>query len=183
MIGIEGLRQEQVDSVSKNIDVDRTVDVLRRLQEKHAFIIGNYMIGFETDTEEDIKKYISILSDFSIDITQICILTPFPKTPLWDHIKSNYGLIENEWSKWDTKHLVWNHPNISQQKMHDLLRWCFKTAYPKSRFFQTPLKFYKLHSQRKGFHGIGFSKIKTIGKIFKDFCISNLTLEEPPNKI
>lgn len=183
MVGIEGLRQEQIDSVSKNIDADRTVDVIKRLEEKHAFIIGNYMIGFESDTEDNIKRSISRLADFSIDITQICILTPFPRTPLWDHIKSEYGLIEEDWSKWDTKHLVWNHPNLSQKKMHDLLRWCFKQAYPKSRFLQTPLKFYKLHSERKRFQGMGFPKINTFKKIFKDFWRSNLNLEEPPDKI
>jgi len=86
------------------------------------------------------------LTEFPIDIIQICILTPFPKTPLWDDIQEKYGIIEDDWGKWDTKHLVWKHPNISQEKMKRLLKWCFNKAYPRYRLFQTPMKFYRLHS-------------------------------------
>ncbi len=183
MLGIEGLRQEQVDSVSKNINVDKTVNLLNRLKDKNTFVIGNYMIGFVDDTEENIKECVLRLTDFSIDIIQICILTPFPKTPLWHEIKENYGIIENDWSKWDTKHLVWNHPNISQEKMDELLKWCFNKAYPRYRIFQTPIKFYRLHAHRYKAVGTRVSRLRTINKIVGDFWKANVRFEEPPSKI
>ncbi|MFW6141784.1 MAG: radical SAM protein [Candidatus Saliniplasma sp.] len=159
MLGIEGLRQDQVNSVNKKIDVDKTISLLGRLKEKKTFIIGNYMIGFEDDTGEIIKRCISRLTEFSI------------------------GIIENDWGKWDTKHLVWNHPNISQDKMKELLIWCFNKAYPRYRVFQNPMKFYKLHSHRYISHGERFSRFKTDRKIFSDLWKANLRFEEPPIKI
>ncbi len=183
MLGIEGLRQEQVNSVNKNIDVDKTISLLNRLKEKNTFIIGNYMIGFEDDTEENIKRCISRLTKFPIDIIQICILTPFPKTPLWDDIQEKYGIIEDDWGKWDTKHLVWKHPNISQEKMKRLLKWCFNKAYPRYRLFQTPMKFYRLHSNRYKNNDVKLHRFKTMKKIFSDFWKANVRFEEPPLKI
>ncbi len=166
LLGLESLHQEALDKVGKKIEVDKTLDVLGRLEEKNSFVIGYYMIGFEEDTISTIKESINRLNSFSIDLLQICVMTPFPKTPLWDRISEKYGIIENDWGKWDTKHLVWDHPNISQQEMDDVLEWGFRTAYPQRKFFQTPLKYYQRHKDRHG-------GLRTQLKMIKDFIKAN----------
>lgn len=150
LLGIESLRQTALDKINKDIEVDQTTEVLKKLQKINAFVIGYYMIGFENDTEETIKKSVKRLNEFSIDMTQICILTPFPKTKLWDHIDENYGIFDDDWSHWDTKHLVWNHPNIEPEKMRELLKWGCREAYSYNKFFRTPLKVFKMHRKKYG---------------------------------
>jgi hypothetical protein len=34
-----------------------------------------------------------------------------PQTEMWRELDSGYGIFEKDWSKDDTKHLVWNHPH------------------------------------------------------------------------
>lgn len=170
LLGLESLRQESLDKVGKNIEVEKTLDILERLEEKNAFLIGYYMIGFEDDTIPIIKESIKKLNKYSIDLLQICVLTPFPRTPLWDEIEEKYGIIKDDWSKWDTKHLVWNHPNISQKEMKDVLNWGFKVAYPQRKFFKSPLKYYTRHKDRHG-------NISTQIKMIKDFFKSNIGIK------
>ncbi len=166
LIGVESLDQDSLDNVGKNIDVEKTFNVLERLEEKNSFVIGYYIIGFEDDTIPKIKKNIRKLNDYSLDLVQICIITPLPRTPLWEEISEKYGIISDDWSKWNTKHLVWDHPKINQNEMRDVLEWGFKEAYPKTTFFKSPIKYYLRKVDR-------FGHFKTQAKMIKDFIISN----------
>ncbi|MEF8836063.1 MAG: radical SAM protein [Candidatus Thermoplasmatota archaeon] len=169
-VGIESLHQDSLDSVEKRIDVEKTLDLLERLEEKNAFMIGYYMIGFEEDTIPDIKESIKKLSEYSLDMLQICVVTPLPQTPLWDEISEKYGIIEEDWSKWDTKHLVWDHPNLTQREISDVLEWGFQEAYPRTKFIKSPTNFYLCRKDR-------FGHIKTQKKIIKDFILSNIGVD------
>lgn len=171
LLGLESLRQESLDNVGKKLEVDKTLNLLERLEEKNAFLIGYYMVGFEEDTLPTIKESINRLNNYSIDLLQICVLTPFPRTPLWDEIEEKYGIIEDDWSKWDTKHLVWDHPNISQDEMNKVLNWGFDAAYPQRKFFKSPLKYYKRHKDRHG-------NFNTQIKMIKDFFKSNIGIDD-----
>ena len=170
LIGVETLNQTSLDNIEKSIDVQKTLDVLERLEEKNSFVIGYYIIGFEEDTISQIKKNIRKLNDYSLDLIQICIITPLPRTPLWEDISEKYGIIEDDWSKWDTKHLVWDHPNIDQKDMDEVLEWGFREAYPKTKFFKSPVKYYLRKTDR-------FGHAKTQMKMIKDFIISNIGVE------
>ncbi len=170
LIGIESLQQSTLDNIDKMIDVEQTLDLLKRLEEKKSFVIGYYMVGFEDDTVPLIKESISHLNQYSIDLLQVCVITPFPRTPLWEEISEKYGIIEDDWSKWDTKHLVWDHPNISQKEMEDALNWAFKKAYPIRKFFKSPLKYYKRRQIRYGY-------LKTNLKFVKYFITSNIGIK------
>ncbi len=150
-LGIESVKQSNLNKMNKNLSVSHTVELLEKLDEIKAMVFGFTIMGFEDDTEESIKKDIKYLvNNFNVDIFQLCVLTPFPRTALWDRIERDYGIFEDDWSKWDTKHLVWNHPNISPEKMEELLRWGFKYAYPAKKLIETPHRFYMLRKKRIG---------------------------------
>ncbi|MFP4608927.1 MAG: hypothetical protein ACLFNY_05050, partial [Candidatus Aenigmatarchaeota archaeon] len=166
-LGVESLRQKALDKIGKKIDVHQTMNLLSRLDEKNAFVIGYYILGFEEDTVISMKKSIKELNKYSIDLLQLCVLTPFPRTPLWEDVEEKYGIIEDDWGKWNTKHLVWDHPNISQIEMEKTLKWGFKKAYSPLKFMRSPTKYY-LRRTRKDGH------LKTQTKMLKDFILSNI---------
>ncbi len=170
LVGVESLRQESLEDVGKDIEVEKTLNLLERLEEKNAFVIGYYILGFEEDTVKSMKESLNKLREYSIDMLQLTILTPFPRTPLWDDIEEKYGIIEDDWSKWNTKHLVWDHPNLNQQKMREVLEWGFKKAYPTRKFFKSPLKYYNRRIDKYG-------HIKTQAKMLKDVIVSNSGVE------
>ncbi len=165
-LGVESLRQSSLDNMGKSFDTEQTERVLEKFEELDLFTVAYYIIGFEDDTEETIKMSVRNFNEFSIDMLQVCILTPLPRTELWDKIEEKYGIVENDWSKWDTKHLVWDHPNFSPKEMAKVLEWCFRKGYPNKRFLQTPRKFFSLYMNRAG--SIGLFK-----KIITDWILAN----------
>ncbi len=136
LIGIESLSPQILQSIGKKESTDVIRECVRKLHERNRYVIGYYMIGFDNENEEVIRESIRRLSWFRIDFNQLCILTPFPETPLWYEIEKKYGIFDRDWHHWDTKHLVWNHPYVTPSKMRELLLWGFKILNPPLRWFE-----------------------------------------------
>jgi radical SAM superfamily enzyme YgiQ (UPF0313 family) len=153
LIGIESLSQEVLDEYSKSYNLRENLELIRRLQEKNIAITGYYIIGAEKDTRDTIKRDIKKLASLKLDTTQINILTPLPKTSLWDEIENKYGIFEKNWSKFDQHHLVWNHPNIKPDEMENLLDWGLKICHPNTGVLRTWLKSLKTYNSERRFLG------------------------------
>jgi radical SAM superfamily enzyme YgiQ (UPF0313 family) len=120
-IGIETLHQERLDDIKKNEETEDILETIRLLKKYGLGTVGYYMIGFEADTKDSLRVDIGRLASLKLDITQICVLTPLPQTPLYKEIEGKYGIWDIDYHHYDGKHLVWNHPNISSPEMEHIL--------------------------------------------------------------
>lgn len=133
IIGIESLRQENLDSMEKKTDVDLLTNTIDELDRNRIYTHGTCMIGFENDTKKSVREDIDAFSKLRVQSMQIGVLTPFPETPLWGHIEKEYGIIKDDYSKFDAYHLVWNHPNIKPEEMENILKYARMKCYPPSK--------------------------------------------------
>lgn len=69
------------------------------------------------------------------------IVTPHPRTQLWNELDSQYGIFQKDLSKYDTKHLVWNHPNCKPGVLESLLKESFEKCYGNDWLRRTGKKF------------------------------------------
>lgn len=136
IIGVEAMRQENLDSINKGIQLDALHATIRELHEHHIYIHGTYMLGYEGDTIESTKADIKALAKLNLQSLQISIMTPLPETTLWGKLEKKYGISEKDLSKFDTYHLVWNHPNISKEEMDGLVKLAWKKCYPRRKNIQ-----------------------------------------------
>ena len=60
---------------------------------------------------------------------------------MWRELDSNFGIYEKDWAKFDTKHLVWNHPHCAPGVLETLLEDGFRRCYGKSWLLRTTKKF------------------------------------------
>jgi radical SAM superfamily enzyme YgiQ (UPF0313 family) len=148
-IGIESMNQETLDSIGKGQTVQDCIDVIREMNKHNRLIVGYYMIGFENDTKESIKRDIAKVARLNLDVTQICVLTPLPRTKQWEYIDNKYGIFDKDWHHYNAKHLVWNHPHVEPVEMRKLLNWSFKTCYPWTRVFGVTMKFHKMYKEKE----------------------------------
>ena len=94
------------------------------------------MIGFEEDTKESLKEDIKQLAALKLDITQICVITPLPQTPMWKELEEKFGIWDHDYHHYDGKHMVWNHPQIRPDEFPRILDWSLKQVYP----FSAPIR-------------------------------------------
>ena len=152
-IGIENFSQENLDFIGKKQSKKNIINLLDRLNKKSFLVVGYYMVGFENETKESILRDINKLKKIKMDLCQICVVTPFPETQLKDYLDKKFGIINSNYADYDTKHLVWKHPNIKPEEVKGLLKKCFRIAYSKRNFLNSWIKFYKKYTTTYGFWG------------------------------
>ncbi|MBN1324126.1 MAG: radical SAM protein [Methanotrichaceae archaeon] len=156
-IGIENLHQETLDQMKKKEGTEEIIETVKKLQKYGMGSIGYYMIGFEEDTEESIREDMTKLAELKLDITQVCVITPLPQTPLWNEIAEKYGIFDADYHHFDGKHLVWNHPHITPPRMEQILDRSLKTVYPWSAPLRT--------SGRVWFSAYKYGGLKGLGEV------------------
>jgi radical SAM superfamily enzyme YgiQ (UPF0313 family) len=129
LFGIESFHQDVLKQIRKNEKAGTSLELAERLNRTGLYAQGYYIIGFPTETEESIREDLKTLASLRLDVTQITIVTPHPQTQLWSEVETKHGIVEKDWGKFDTKHLVWNHPNCRTGALESLLKEGFERCY------------------------------------------------------
>lgn len=141
LFGIESFHQEILKQMHKNEKVHATFELAERFNRAGLYAHGYYIIGLPSETPESIDADLRTLASLELDVTQITIVTPHPQTEMWRDLESNYGILEKDWSKFDTKHLVWNHPHCAPGVLETLLERGFQYCYGSHWVRRTMKKF------------------------------------------
>lgn len=136
LLGIESFNQKTLDKINKKEDINHTIELIKKMHKTHRFAIGYYIIGFEDDTVESIKKDIIKLKNLNLFLTHVNVLTPLPKTDQWYDFDERFGIFEKDYHKWDGRYLVFNHPFLDQKDIDDIYAWSQKTLFPISSQFK-----------------------------------------------
>jgi radical SAM superfamily enzyme YgiQ (UPF0313 family) len=154
-LGLESFNSEVLQRINKKEKAQEILDAVEKVHEKGIGIIGYYMIGFDNENKDSIKESLKQVGELKLEATQLCIITPLPETPLWNEIDEKYGIFEKDWHKYNTKHLVWNHPTISPKEMEELLYFGFDKANPRRTVFRRLNKIGLGTLKTKGVSGMG----------------------------
>jgi hypothetical protein len=153
-LGIESLNQRSLSGAVKKIDHLDSVRLLETMKRHHMFVQAFYILGFQEDTVESIQNDVECLAALAIDVVQVQVLTPFPKTAQAAFIQANCGISDSNLSKYNARNLVWNHPNISPAAMRKLQQWANLKLSSSQRALRTLAKFAVFGGRQKaGLHG------------------------------
>jgi radical SAM superfamily enzyme YgiQ (UPF0313 family) len=141
LFGIESFHQDILKQMHKNEKVQAAFELAERLNHAGLYAQGYYIIGLPSETPESIAEDLRTLASLNLDTTQITIVTPHPQTEMWRELDSNFGIYEKDWSKFDTKHLVWNHPHCAPGVLETLLEDGFRRCYGSNWLVRTTKKF------------------------------------------
>jgi radical SAM superfamily enzyme YgiQ (UPF0313 family) len=90
------------------------------------FMLGS---GDKYDKESYILKNIKFIKNTGCDLVQLTILTPFPGTPLYYKLKKEGRISEDDWSKWDGIHCVYEPIGIKKEKLEKFLYMAYRDIY------------------------------------------------------
>jgi radical SAM superfamily enzyme YgiQ (UPF0313 family) len=153
-IGIENFHQEVLDGVAKREAAGEIMETVEKLKSHGLGTVGYYMIGFPTDTAASIREDVERLASLKLDLTQICVLTPLPRTKLWEEVAGRYGISDLDYHHFDGKHLVWNHPNISPEEMEELLDWSMRRVNPRTAPLRSSARIWRKAYGEAGVAGV-----------------------------
>ena len=134
LVGIEVGDDAELSKIGKGItvsEIKKTVDALRR---NDIVTIGTFMIGFEDDTEEAIKKRFAFADHVDPDVFALQFVTPAPGSPLWmKYVKE--GVLDPksiDLKKWDFQHPVVPTKYLSVEEVGRLGSWCMREFFSRT---------------------------------------------------
>ncbi|HEX9483502.1 MAG TPA: radical SAM protein [Gemmatimonadaceae bacterium] len=140
-LGVESLNQSSLSGAGKRIQQNDSVKLLHSMSRHHMFVQAFYILGFEQDTTSSIRADVDMLATLDVDLVQVQVLTPYPQTRERETIARQFGIHDQELTHYNSRHLVWNHPNISLTEMRELQRYANTKLASSRRALRTLAKF------------------------------------------
>lgn len=141
-IGFESLSEENLrQSRKKHNDPRQYKEVAKRLHDLGVAISGAFVFGLDNDDNTVFERTLEFAMDIELDIAQFNWLAPYPGTPIYDRLKAENRLINNEW--WLTGSglgdVVYYPRRMSPDELQEGSRWTRRNFYSTSsilkRFF------------------------------------------------
>ena len=126
-IGFESLHfQKHLQKNNAYSTPDAMAHAVDRIHKYGIGIQGSFIFGFDSDTSAVFDKTVSFIQDSEIELPNICILTPFPGTPLFDELESQGRILHKDWSAYDMNHVVFRPANMSSEELQQGYAWALK---------------------------------------------------------
>jgi anaerobic magnesium-protoporphyrin IX monomethyl ester cyclase len=131
--GVETADDDSVQAMKKRQSFEQAREVLGWAHGEGIFNWAFTMIGFPWQSEQDILAASAKLAELPIHQVRVSIATPFPGTA-W--ISSFPPALAVPSSRFDTNHLVYQHPTISPWKMKELQQATLRQFYASAEYEQ-----------------------------------------------
>ncbi|SPD73914.1 putative Radical SAM domain protein [uncultured Desulfobacterium sp.] len=126
-IGFETLHDPR--HMTKNLSFGAPEKMARAIRLIHKYgigIQGSFIFGFDSDTPEVFRETVAFIQETGIELPNICILTPFPGTPLFDELETENRIIHKDWSYYDMNHVVFRPAGMTQEELQQGYAWALK---------------------------------------------------------
>lgn len=137
-LGIETCSEDQLKAMSphkRKKGFETTKRIIDQMDKHGIITIGSFIFGYPDDKEEDIWNTYRYAREIGFDQIEPLVLTPFPKTPMYEHLKEN-NLITNttDLSQYTMFHVNVRTRFLSSDRLRQLVRIISPVWYHKLPF-------------------------------------------------
>lgn len=130
-VGLESFSADSLKSVNKEINnVEIYRNTISLIHKNGIAVQAGIIFGFDTDTKSVFKDTLNACNNLGIDGVTVSILTPLPKTILYDEFKREGRLISKDWTYYNGKTRVAFKPkNMTPKELFEGYKWFRKEFY------------------------------------------------------
>jgi radical SAM superfamily enzyme YgiQ (UPF0313 family) len=129
-IGFESISKKNLEAMHKSINQRYDyASAIKKIQSYGMLVISSFIVGYDFDCESTFDELIEFIQENNLLMPLINLLTPFPGTELFKRLEKEGRILHKEWSKYDTKHVVFSHPGLSHKKLTDGYDSIVKSVY------------------------------------------------------
>ncbi len=129
-IGFESINAGNLLAVNKWSNLGQNYnEAIKKLDQLGIMINGSFIFGLDEDTLDVFDRTTEWAINRGITTATHHILTPYPGTALFAKMEYEKRILTKNWSLYDTRHLVFQHPVISQKQMEGGYKRAYDTFY------------------------------------------------------
>lgn len=130
IIGFESISEATLLAMDKKVNFCLSYqESIERIHQRGMSIVGNFIVGFDTDTLSVFRDTLKFINDNNILYPFFSILTPMPGTQLHEDYKNANRIDHFEWEKYDTRHVVFEPKHMTREQLMDGYIWLYEQAY------------------------------------------------------
>ena len=137
--GCESGSDKILKEIKKYTTVEKIKNAINLTKKAEISPCGFFMIGMPKETEEDIKKTISLLLELPLDEFHISHLTPFPGSEFYD-TASKYGWFDNDWKKMSGWQILFVPKGLTKERLTYYSNQAFRKFYFRPRIILSYIK-------------------------------------------
>jgi len=129
-IGFESLSDDNLSHARKR--TPRTEDYARRVRIFHdngIQVNGSFVLGFDEDRREVFATLAQWIESNRLECATFHILTPYPGTPLFRQMELEGRLLHQDWSKYDTAHVVFRPKHMTPDELALGYDWLYRRLF------------------------------------------------------
>jgi radical SAM superfamily enzyme YgiQ (UPF0313 family) len=130
-IGFESINPLSLKSMKKNQKVEDISRAIRVLQQHHIHIHGMFVLGFDEDDWDTVKKTVRFARHSNLTSVQFLILTPLPGTEFFDKMVRQNRIQFSDWSLYDAHHVVFRPRHFDLAELQQAQIYSHKKFYSK----------------------------------------------------
>ncbi|AFZ54274.1 B12-binding domain-containing radical SAM protein [Cyanobacterium aponinum] len=129
--GIETPEVSALKAISKQHNLSMPIlDAVKTLNSYGLEVVSGIIIGFDTDTPQTADNILEFINASQIPILTINLLYALPKTPLWNRLKAEGRIIEDESRESNIDFLM------PYEEVLNMWKRCISTAYEPKYLYQ-----------------------------------------------
>jgi radical SAM superfamily enzyme YgiQ (UPF0313 family) len=126
-IGFESINLKKQLSKNRSFKTaDAMADAITRIHAHNIGIQGSFVFGFDEDTPDVFQDTVRFIQETGIELPNLCILTPFPGTSLFDALEKEGRILHKDWSCYDMSHVVFSPRAMSAEELQQGYAWALK---------------------------------------------------------
>ncbi|MCQ2203700.1 MAG: B12-binding domain-containing radical SAM protein [Bacteroidales bacterium] len=136
-VGFESINPSSIGGVHK-VQNDRAMYeyAIEEIHKRGFMINASFVFGLDEDTPEVFQKTLNWIVEQKIETITSHILTPYPGTKLYDEFVKENRLIDHDFSKYNTAHVVFQPKNMSAEQLYEGYIWIYKELYSLKNIFK-----------------------------------------------
>lgn len=143
-IGVESFDKKVLDYVRKGINPGDQINAIMLLKKVGIEPKINILLGASPlQNERDIRWTVEVIKILDIDFVSFGIVAPHPAIDFYKIVKKNrwFSTKSNDWVGIDPYNQgIIDFPNISHEKLEELVRWSYKTYYLRPHYILKRLR-------------------------------------------
>ena len=124
--GFQSINQDSLDYMSVRQQADEYEEVVSKLHQYGIMVQGMFMLGFDFDTEENLRKMFKVIQEIDLDDALFYILTPYPGTRLYNELNRENRIVCHDLSRYSWNNCVFQPKNMSPRELELILRDGYK---------------------------------------------------------
>ena len=129
-VGLESLSEDSLGETNKGFNQVRKFEDQIKMFHDHGIMVNpGIVFGFDNDDESVFETAINFLTRNKVELAYFNVLTPLPGTALFERYKQEGRIFDQDWSKYDGKHVVYKPKRMTPEQLQEGFFWANHEFY------------------------------------------------------